>query len=110
MSQPYDFKQSEPAWTKFWDVLKLYEFNPEGEKTVYSIDTPPPTVSGDLHIGHCFSYTQADAVARFWRMKGHRIFYPFGFDDNAFPPNVLSKRRTTSVPVRCLEKILLNSV
>jgi valyl-tRNA synthetase len=103
MSRPYDFKQSEPAWTKFWDALKLYEFNPEGEKPVYSIDTPPPTVSGDLHIGHCFSYTQADVIARFWRMKGFRIFYPFGFDDNGLPTERFVEK-THNVRARAMPK------
>ncbi|MBI1744285.1 valine--tRNA ligase [Candidatus Acetothermia bacterium] len=85
MTQSYDFKHSESAWAKFWDEQRLYEFNPKSEKPVYSIDTPPPTVSGNLHIGHCFSYTQADTIARFWRMRGCEVFYPFGFDDNGLP-------------------------
>lgn len=81
----YDFNESERYWAHFWDEHRLYQFNPQSEKPIYSIDTPPPTVSGSLHIGHCFSYTQADAIARFQRMKGFEIFYPFGFDDNGLP-------------------------
>ncbi len=81
----YDFKESELHWARFWDEYKLYQFNPKSEKRIYSIDTPPPTVSGNLHIGHCFSYTQADTIARFQRMQGFEIFYPFGFDDNGLP-------------------------
>ena len=52
---------------------------------LFSIDTPPPTVSGNLHIGHIFSYTQTDILARFARMSGNSVFYPFGFDDNGLP-------------------------
>ena len=52
---------------------------------LYSIDTPPPTVSGTLHIGHIFSYTQTDIIARYKRMNGYSVFYPFGFDDNGLP-------------------------
>ena len=51
----------------------------------YTIDTPPPTVSGSLHIGHIFSYTQTDIIARYTRMSGYSVFYPFGFDDNGLP-------------------------
>jgi valyl-tRNA synthetase len=52
---------------------------------VYSIDTPPPTVSGSLHVGHVFSYTHTDLIARFQRMTGKHVFYPIGWDDNCLP-------------------------
>ncbi len=78
----YDFKRAESHWAARWDELKIYRFDPASDREMYSIDTPPPTVSGDLHIGHCFSYTHADALARFWRMRGKNVFYPMGFDDN----------------------------
>ena len=52
---------------------------------IYSIDTPPPTVSGSLHVGHVFSYTQTDIVARYHRMTGKAVFYPIGWDDNGLP-------------------------
>ena len=60
--------------------------------THLSIDTPPPTVSGSLHIGHVFSYTQAEMIARFKRMQGYDVFYPFGFDDNGLPTERLVER------------------
>ncbi len=81
----YNPKEAEPKWQKFWGDNGIYKFDPKGDKPIYSIDTPPPTVSGAIHIGHIFSYVQVDAVIRFWRMKGYNIFYPFGFDDNGLP-------------------------
>lgn len=59
---------------------------------MYSIDTPPPTVSGNLHIGHVFSYTQAEMIARYKRMRGYSVFYPFGFDDNGLPSERLVEK------------------
>jgi valyl-tRNA synthetase len=85
MDKSYDFRQAEPAWAKCWDEQGIYRFDATSTKPVYSIDTPPPTVSGNLHIGHLFSYTHADALARYQRMRGREVFYPFGFDDNGLP-------------------------
>ncbi|WP_310602655.1 valine--tRNA ligase [Anaerosporobacter sp.] len=61
-------------------------------KKIFSVDTPPPTVSGKLHIGHVFSYTQAEMIARFKRMQGYDVFYPFGFDDNGLPTERLVEK------------------
>ena len=72
-------------WQEFWEKEKIYKFNPNSKKPIYSIDTPPPTVSGKMHIGHFFSYTHQDIIARYHRMKGENIFYPFGTDDNGLP-------------------------
>jgi len=84
MEKRYDNKVSEKKMQDLWEEAKTYtaENNPG---PLYTIDTPPPTVSGSLHIGHIFSYTQTDIIARYKRMSGHSVFYPFGFDDNGLP-------------------------
>jgi len=78
----YNARESEPKWLEFWEKEGIYAFNPESNAEIYSIDTPPPTVSGKMHLGHSFSYAQQDFVARFQRMLGKNVFYPFGVDDN----------------------------
>jgi len=78
----YNPQESEVKWMKFWEKEKIYKFDPESKAEIYSIDTPPPTVSGKMHLGHSFSYSQQDFVARFQRMLGKNVFYPFGVDDN----------------------------
>ena len=73
----------EATWIARWDDEGTYHFDEDVTRAdVYSIDTPPPTVSGSLHIGHVFSYTHTDIVARYWRMRGKHVFYPMGWDDN----------------------------
>ncbi|WP_216404601.1 valine--tRNA ligase [Arcanobacterium phocae] len=76
----------EDRWGKAWAENGTYRFDRETSRTqVYSIDTPPPTVSGSLHVGHVFSYTHTDTVARYKRMQGMNVFYPMGWDDNGLP-------------------------
>ncbi|WP_344501012.1 valine--tRNA ligase [Dactylosporangium maewongense] len=76
----------EARWVKVWDAEGTYRFDRTATRdSVFSIDTPPPTVSGALHIGHVFSYTQTDAIARYQRMRGRDVFYPMGWDDNGLP-------------------------
>jgi valyl-tRNA synthetase len=76
----------EPKWIDSWDQNGTYAFDRSVTRDkVFSIDTPPPTVSGSLHMGHVFSYTHTDTVARFWRMRGKSVFYPMGWDDNGLP-------------------------
>lgn len=88
----YDFKQVEKEMQNFWNENSIYSFDYESKEEIYSIDTPPPTVSGSLHIGHIFSYTQAEMIARFKRMQGYNVFYPFGFDDNGLPTERLVEK------------------
>jgi valyl-tRNA synthetase len=76
----------ELKWEARWDEEGTYRFDrAAGREQVFSIDTPPPTVSGALHVGHVFSFTHTDTVARFQRMRGERVFYPMGWDDNGLP-------------------------
>lgn len=76
----------EARWTRYWNDHQTYRFDRTAPRAaVYSIDTPPPTVSGSLHVGHVFSYTHTDIIARFQRMSGKTVFYPIGWDDNGLP-------------------------
>ncbi|MFD6099990.1 valine--tRNA ligase [Nocardiopsis flavescens] len=89
----------EAKWVDVWDESGVYHFDRTAERAdVYSIDTPPPTVSGSLHIGHVFSYTHTDTVARFQRMNGKSVFYPMGWDDNGLPTE---RRVQNYYGVRC---------
>jgi len=81
----YDAKVTEARLQAFWQEAGVYHFSPEVGGPVYSVDTPPPTVSGYLHLGHCYSYSHTDFMARFWRMNGYNVFYPMGYDDNGLP-------------------------
>ncbi len=92
MDKKYDFQKTEPQLTAFWEQEGIYKYQGGRDRPVFSIDTPPPTVSGSLHIGHVFSYTQAEMIARFKRMQGYDVFYPFGFDDNGLPTERLVER------------------
>jgi valyl-tRNA synthetase len=92
MQKKYDFRQVETEMQKFWKDNSIYSFDPESQSEIFSIDTPPPTISGSLHIGHIFSYTQAEMIARFKRMQGYNVFYPFGFDDNGLPTERLVEK------------------
>jgi len=85
-------KNLEKKWQKFWDKENIYKFDPKHKGRIFSIDTPPPTVSGKMHIGHAFSYTHMDIIARYHRMKGENIFYPFGTDDNGLPTEKLVEK------------------
>src|SRR3989338_469763 len=83
LPQRYDPKEAESRWQNDWEENRIYAFDVEDSvKEIYSIDPPPPTVSGAMHIGHAFSYSQQDFIARFQRMRGKSVFYPFGTDDN----------------------------
>ncbi len=85
LPKKYNAKESESKWQDFWEKQGIYRFNPESKAEVYSVDTPPPTVSGKMHLGHAFSYSQQDIIVRFHRMLGKNVFYPFGTDDNGIP-------------------------
>jgi valyl-tRNA synthetase len=89
----------EARWMQQWDDTSTYRFDRSAARDqVFAIDTPPPTVSGSLHMGHVFSYTHTDTVARFWRMRGKSVFYPMGWDDNGLPTE---RRVQNYYGVRC---------
>lgn len=87
-----DMQALEKKWLAYWQKEGVYSFNPKSKKKIYSIDTPPPTVSGKMHIGHAFSYSQQDFIARYQRMSGKEVFYPFGTDDNGLPTERLIEK------------------
>ena len=89
----------EAVWSARWQADQVYRFDRSRPRdSVYAIDTPPPTVSGSLHVGHVFSFTHTDIVARYQRMTGKAVFYPLGWDDNGLP----TERRVQNVHgVRC---------
>ena len=91
----FDFKEIENKLKTYWEKEKIFKAD-LNKKKIYSIDTPPPTVSGAMHIGHVFSYSQQDFIARFERMflegKNGSVFYPFGTDDNGLPTERLVEK------------------
>ena len=91
LDKKYNSLEKEEKWLNYWKENKIYEFKPDQRK-VYSIDTPPPTVNGKIHIGHIFSYSQAEMIARYKRISGYNVFYPFGFDDNGLPSERLVEK------------------
>ncbi|MFI5271749.1 MAG: valine--tRNA ligase [Ktedonobacterales bacterium] len=95
MSLPkhYDPHASEPEMQALWEREAVYAFTPASDAPIYAIDTPPPTVSGHLHLGHVYSYSQTDFLARFHRMRGANVYYPMGFDDNGLPTERLVEQR-----------------
>ena len=90
----------EDRWSARWELEGTYRFDRTAtdRQAVYSIDTPPPTVSGSLHVGHVFSYTHTDTIARYKRMRGYQVFYPMGWDDNGLPTE---RRVQNYFGVRC---------
>ncbi len=90
----YAPERAERDWARVWEERGLYRWDPERPREqTYVVDTPPPTVSGSLHVGHVFSYTQQDLIVRYQRMRGMNICYPIGWDDNGLP----TERRTQNV-------------
>jgi len=89
----YEHKEREKHWQQQWVQSDVHHFkDDQPREQTFVIDTPPPTVSGVLHMGHIFSYTQADFVARYQRMSGKDVFYPMGFDDNGLPTERLVEK------------------
>ena len=99
----YKHLEAEERWRSQWDEQGIYNYDPSrGRDETFVVDTPPPTVSGSLHVGHVFSYTHQDLLVRFQRMSGKNIFYPIGWDDNGLP----TERRVQNIfNVRCDPKL-----
>ena len=93
LPKKYDAKTIEEKWKVYWDENKTFKFDAEDvSKELFLIDTPPPTVSGKMHIGHAFSNSQQDFIARFKRMRGLNVLQPFGTDDNGLPTKLLIEK------------------
>ncbi len=120
--QEYNIKEAEQRWQKYWEKENVYKFDENSKKPIFSIDTPPPTVSGKMHLGHSFSYSHEDFIARYKRMKGYNVFYPFGTDDNGLATERLIEKinnvKSTKMPrkefvelcLKTLQKIRLDFV
>lgn len=92
LAKRYIPEQAEPALQARWQQEGVYHFAPDAPGPIYSIDTPPATVSGKLHLGHVYSYSHTDFMARYFRMNGYNVFYPMGFDDNGLPTDRLVEK------------------
>jgi valyl-tRNA synthetase len=98
VSSHFDSREAEERWGRRWEEKAVHRFEEDGRGPAFVVDTPPPTVSGSLHVGHVFSYTQTDAIARYQRMRGRNVFYPMGWDDNGLPTE---RRVQNYFHVRC---------
>ncbi len=98
LTSHFEPKEAEESWGRRWREWGVHRFDEGGRGSTYVIDTPPPTVSGSLHVGHVFSYTQTDVLARYQRMRGKNVFYPMGWDDNGLPTE---RRVQNYYHVRC---------
>ncbi|HOH43098.1 MAG TPA: class I tRNA ligase family protein, partial [Candidatus Hydrogenedentes bacterium] len=86
LPKKYQSLEQENRWQKEWEEKALYAWDPScSREETFAVDTPPPTVSGSLHVGHLFSYSHQDFIVRFQRMTGKNIFFPIGWDDNGLP-------------------------
>ncbi|MFH2106421.1 MAG: valine--tRNA ligase [Candidatus Micrarchaeota archaeon] len=103
----YD-KETEKKWQKYWNDNKIHQFNLDAKGKIYSIDTPPPFTSGELHMGHVLSYSYFDFVARYKRMHGFNVYYPQGWDTQGFPTETKVEKKYGRLPSkefreRCVE-------
>lgn len=105
-----DLAAIEERIARQWETTQIYRYDRQGDGAPFAVDTPPPYVSADhLHVGHALSYAQADFIVRYQRMRGRRVFYPMGFDDNGLPTERfverkygIDKRATTRADFRAL--------
>ena len=88
-----DLHKIERKWQAFWEKNRIYRFDPKSKKPLFSIDTPPPTVSGTVHMGHAFAFTQQDFIARYKKMQRFNVFHPFGFDNNGLATALMVEKK-----------------
>ncbi|MFA4855138.1 MAG: valine--tRNA ligase [archaeon] len=88
-----DLQEMEKKWQKYWESEQIYKFDAKSRKKVYSVDSPPPTVSGTMHLGHAFAFTQQDFIARYKKMRGFEVFHPFGFDNNGLATALMVEKK-----------------
>src|SRR5262245_9698346 len=98
LPQHFDSREAEQRWDARWREQGVYRFREDDAAPRFVIDTPPPPAPGSLHVGHVFSYTQTDVLARYQRMRGKNVFYPMGWDDNGLPTE---RRVQNYFHVRC---------
>jgi len=110
----YSSEESEKKWQEFWEKEKIYSFDPESKAEIFSVDTPPPTVSGKMHLGHALSYAQQDFMVRFQRMLGKNVFFPFGTDDNGLATERLIEKlknvKSKTMERRAFVKLCLDTL
>ena len=92
IKESYNAQEKEAYWQEFWEEERINKFNPDSSKELFTIDTPPPTISGSLHIGHAFSYIQAEVIARYRKLAGFNVRYPIGMDNNGLPTERLVEK------------------
>ena len=114
LSKKYNPKEIEEKWQVFWEKQGIYKFDPNKIEKIYSIDTPPPTVSGKMHMGHAFGNSQQDFIARYKRMQGYNVLQPFGTDDNGLPTQMLIQKlkrvRAKDMDRKAFRKLCLNTI
>lgn len=98
--EKYNHHSQEPYWQRWWKKEGIFRFNPDNPRPLFTIDTPPPTISGRLHLGHAFSYSQAEVAAAYLRMAGFNVRYPFGLDNNGLPTERLGEKEKRVDPFR----------
>jgi valyl-tRNA synthetase len=104
-----DFKAIEAKWQKFWLDKKIFKFDKKSKNPIFSIDVPPPTVSGDLHIGHAVSYTHFDVMGYYMRQRGYNVLQPIGFDDNGHPTETFIEK-THKIASKNMDKVEFNNI
>jgi len=114
LDKKYNPKEIEAKWQEYWEKQGTYKFDSNKTERIYSIDTPPPTVSGKMHMGHAFGNSQQDFIARYKRMQGFNVLQPFGTDDNGLPTQMLVQKlkrvRANDMDRKSFRKLCLDTI